>query len=902
MQTTINGRALTFDPRFDETALDVIRERAELTGTKLACGGGICGACTVLVNGTPTCSCLMPATHMDGRNIQTIEAHGRDNLHPVQRAFMANEGLQCGFCTPGFINESIAFYDRWRAEHGKSTPSQHDIALAMSGHLCRCAAYVGIYAAIQQACAGDFDEVTELISPRVDALEKVTGEAKYTVDTVLNERQLEGKILRSIYPNAIVKSVDSSAALALDGVIAVADLMEGNRHMRWIGQPIVGVAAVNEQTATAALELIEVEYDILPAAIGLEQAIQPDSPEVWAEDKSEMPTAAEGMSMPYRWKNNVGHVPIKRLVSKQPGKADRQIDRAQEGVGNGSPTTLVEHTYRNAQQVHTSLEPHATVAEWTAPNALRVVTSSQSIHSLRGEISKHFDLELEEVTAESHYIGGGFGGKQGLYRETKAAITLAKAADAPVRVVATRFEDIAYTTLRPGYKTDMSVLTKADGSPEAIRMDSYGDAGVASGTMPSTIYAVMAPRDVPRDMNDYSVVNNTTPGTPFRAPDAPASRWAIEQAVDEAAFKHEIDPVAIRRKWWPNHEIKNRLLDWVETIPQWQERSKSAGGNQRYQRGIGLATAQWIFVYHAATKVTLSASPAGVRLRCATQDIGNGTRTAMAKAVEDAMGISRHDVTVDIGDASLPEGPVSGGSMVTVSLYPTVYAAAELLMAHLQKEAATKLALKNVEASAGGVIHTAGFTPWQEILAVAEPFSHTEKRSPEKAPLGLHHLNLALPIGLRFGHGAIVTEVEVDTRLGKIRPINVWTSVAVGKIHVPELADSQMYSGVIQGLGYALYEKKEYDLKTGHTLSANLNDYRIPGIGDTPEIHIHYDETGYEEVDGKGIGLAELATIGVAASVGNAVYHATGWRPLETPITPQNVVVGLSAAGLKEGK
>jgi xanthine dehydrogenase YagR molybdenum-binding subunit len=190
--------------------------------------------------------------------------------------------------------------------------------------------------------------------------------------------------------------------------------------------------------------------------------------------------------------------------------------------------------------------------------------------------------------------------------------------------------------------------------------------------------------------------------------------------------------------------------------------------------------------------------------------------------------------------------------------------------------------------------------PWPEILAVAEPFSYTDKRGAERGPLGLR-LNLSRgesdpAIGMHMGHGVVVTEVEVDTMLGKIRPRNVWTAVAVGKIFVPELARSQMYSGVIHGLGYALYEQKQYDFKTGHTLSANLNDYRIPGIGDTPEIHVHFDEQGYEDVRGQGIGLAELAIIGVAASAGNAVYHATGWRPMQTPITPQAVVAGMKGA------
>ncbi len=892
MQTTINGHVVEFEPRFDETALDVIRERAGFTGTKLACGGGICGACTVLVDGTPTCSCLMPATHLDGRAIQTVEQHGRTNLHPVQRALMANDGLQCGFCTPGFVIEGIAFYERWRAAHGKRTPSREEVALAMGGHLCRCAAYVGIFAAMQQACAGEFDDVTELIAPRVDALEKVTGDARYTVDTVL-EGQLEGKILRSAYAHAVVKQVDSSAALAMDGVVAVADLMEGNTRMRFVGQPIAAVAAVDGPTAERALASIKVSYEVLPAVIGPDAALDENSPEVYADGRKNVPTAAEGISLPYRWHNNVARLPAK-ISSWRPAAARRHI----ASTKSSAPRQVVERTFRNAQQVHTSLEPHAAVAHWQSPTALFVQASTQNVRALRHEVAEHFDLEDEQVTVESQYIGGGFGGKQGLYREIIAAITLARRANAPVRIVASRLEDLAYASLRPGAMIDIAIATDAGGAPEAIHMNATGDAGIATGSAPATIYGLMGPR-IQRDLTDQNVVNNTAPGTPFRAPDAPAAHWAIEQGVDEIGEQLGLDPVTIRRRWFPKHEIRNRLFDWVEAIPAWQARSATVGTG-RMRQGVGLATATWLFFYNPDTQVTVSSSPAGIAVSCSTQDIGNGTRSTIAKAVEDVMGIDRHAVMLNIGNAAYPVGPTAGGSQVTASVYPTTARAATEVATHLANAAVANFGLRDVKVAQSGIEHAGGFMPWSEIWAVAEPFSYTDKRGAERGPLGLR-LNLSRgesepAIGMHMGHGVVVTEVEVDTMLGKIRPRNVWTAVAVGKIFVPELARSQMYSGVIQGLGYALYEQKQYDFKTGHTLSANLNDYRIPGIGDTPEIHVHFDEQGYEDVRGQGIGLAELAIIGVAASAGNAVYHATGWRPTQTPITPQAVVAGMKGA------
>lgn len=890
MRTSINGSSFEFEPGATETAIDVIRERAGLTGTKMACGSGVCGACTVLVDGVPKCSCLMPATHMSGREIRTIEAHGRDHLHPVQLAFMANEGLQCGFCTPGFVNEGIAFYDAWREEHGTTRPSHDDIAQAMSGHLCRCAAYVGIYAAIAEACEGGFDGVNALKSPRVDALEKVTGEAAYTVDVTLPD-QLEGKILRSAHPHAVVRSVDTAGAEALEGVIAVADLMGGERHVRFVGQPIFGVAARDLKTAERAVKLIKVDYEILPAAIGIDQAMASDAPEVFVGDKKTMASAAEGAPLPNSWDRNVGHGRI-RATSWRSGAARKSVERAR----NERSANLVEGTFRNHQQVHTALEPHASIAHWDGPNRLTVHASTQNLRQLRDLLAKRFDLKPDHVLVEGQYIGGGFGGKQGLYSETVAAVLLARAARRPVRVVASRFEDLSFTSHRSGSRNEAAIVVKEDGTPQAIMLHAYGDAGIAKGTMTATLYGVMSPW-VRKDLRDKVVLNNTPPSTPFRGPDAPSTFWTMEQLVDEAALKSGIDPVTIRRRWFPDHRIRNRLLDWVETIPVWRERDRSKGEG-RFRRGVGLSTASWLFIYNPDVEVTVRSSPEGLTVSTSTQDIGNGTRTSIAKAVEDAIGLDRLDVKLDIGRSDRPLGPIAGGSQVTASVYPPTYKGAERVAAHLLKEAEAKLGLRAPKAVRGGVEHAEGFTPWREIMAVAEPFRHTAKRGAEKGPLGLR-INMSMKpddpaVGFRLSHSAIVSEVEVDTRLGKIRPLNVWTSAAAGRIFVPDLARSQMYSGVIQGMGYALYEEKVYEPRTGHTVSSNLNDYRLPGIGDTPDVHVHFDEEGYEEISHGGIGLSELATVGVAASVGNAVHHATGWRPRQTPITPRDVVLGVN--------
>src|SRR3954454_23780343 len=204
--TTINGRLVPLPDDPDALLIDVVRDAQHLTGTKLVCGAGVCGACTVLVDGAPVVSCLMPARAAADKSITTVEGIGNGKLHPVQKAFMAHDALQCGFCTPGFIVEAAAFHDRWRAKAGTATPSRQEIGAALSGHLCRCGAYEGIFRAVAEACAGRFDG-DEFVFPRVEAREKVTGLAKFTVD-IRHDGQLEGVILRSRLAHAKIVELD----------------------------------------------------------------------------------------------------------------------------------------------------------------------------------------------------------------------------------------------------------------------------------------------------------------------------------------------------------------------------------------------------------------------------------------------------------------------------------------------------------------------------------------------------------------------------------------------------------------------------------------------------------------------------------------------------------------------
>src|ERR1043166_2426195 len=262
---TINGRLTPLPDDADALLIDVVRDTLKLTGTKLVCGAGVCGACTVLLDGAPVASCLMPARAAAGKAVTTVEGIGAAKLHPVQKAFMAHDALQCGFCTPGFIVEAAAFHDRWRASKGAVVPSREEIGAALLGHLCRCGAYDGIFRAVAEACAGRFDG-DAVVSPRIEAHNKVTGDAKYTVD-IAHEGQLEGVIIRSRLAHARITELDLAPARALPGVVAAISLLGDDRMVRYVGDPIAAVAATNRKLAIEALAAIRVVSESLPATI-----------------------------------------------------------------------------------------------------------------------------------------------------------------------------------------------------------------------------------------------------------------------------------------------------------------------------------------------------------------------------------------------------------------------------------------------------------------------------------------------------------------------------------------------------------------------------------------------------------------------------------------------------------
>ncbi|MCH9681710.1 MAG: molybdopterin-dependent oxidoreductase [Deltaproteobacteria bacterium] len=881
VSTKVNGQTHRLEVHPDDSALDVVRSQLGLTGCKLGCGHGACGACTMQVDGTPVATCLLPATSLHGRAVTTVEGVGAGGLHPVQRAFMAEDAMQCGYCTSGFIVEATAFHDAWRAEHGAREPTKEQVAEAMAGHLCRCAAYVQIYAAIQGACAGRFDGEVE--APRYDAREKVTGKAKYTVDQQ-PDGLLIGKALHSPYAHAVVTKLDWSAALAMPGVEGAVDLLTESRRVRYAGQEIMALAAIDERTALAAIEAVVVEYDVKPAVIGMDAARAVGAEVVYPKrgDRKHPPNSSEGPLLPEGWSGNL-RGPL-GLFSKQRRVARANIERARKDG------TVFEGTFRTQVQCHTALEPHVALAQWEGTDKLTVHISTQAVALKAEEVAERWGLRRDDVRVLAPYVGGGFGAKGTLTHEVVVAVALAQVCDAPVIYGLDRRSEIMIGGNRPGAEIEMSLATDAGGSMTAMRSITHSDSGVAVGGVVSIMHRIIYP-EAPRELVDYDVTNHAPPGKPFRGPAGPQAYFALEQAVDHIAHVRGEDPVAVRRRWDPN-PARNALYDWVDTLPEWTGRPAHKADRGRYRRGIGIAGAAWFAFVEPKSRIQIDASPDGIVVTTASQDIGNGTRTIIAKTIAESLGVGMYDIDLRIGDSRYVHGAWSAGSRTTSSVVPPSKHAAEQLKEELVDIAAKHFRLKGAVAVPGGVAHEGGKVPWSEVLAISPKITVIGRRKRDEGGYAVPQI-MGLATERAVSASLQVVEVEIDTRLGRLSIPRTWAGYGVGRIVSPTLARSQAQGGVLQGISYALYEERRLDPTHGYLLSAGLEDYRIAGIGDVGEIHIHFEESGYEKVRGRSVGLGEIVTLAPAAAIANAVFDATGWRPHELPLRPDRVMKGM---------
>lgn len=892
MECKLNGQSLAFEASPGTSAVEVIREQFKLTGTKKVCGQGACGACTVLLDGIPVLACLTPSEHLDGKTLNTVESYQHSGLHPVQKAFAANDALQCGFCTPGFVMQGIFLYDKYRSKTSIK-PDRKVLAAALSGNLCRCGAYAGILDAMEQAIAGKYDDPDYLPDyPRVEALDKVTGKAVFTADIMLPQ-QMTGLMVRSTHPHARILSCNLEAARQFPGVEAVISLYEETDPvLRYVGQEICAIAAVDMPTAKKAAEKIHLELEPLPFVVDPSEAALPDSPLVYkGKEKNRAPNAAEGIVLPGKWKHNTRR-PLVDLLSVFPRLASFRLKRA----AKSKRSALFSTTFTTAAQIHTPFEPHCCVAHWEGEDKLRVFLSTQAVHWSAREIASIFGLKPENVKLTANHVGGGFGSKLDLGIEVPVSIKLAKITGTPVKVVFSRREEMMTGGYRPPTRIALSLAANRDRKKlKALSVKAETFSGIGINTLVGAMLRLVYP-GMPRLIDERDVVSNLPSAKPFRGPSAPQSYWAMEQAIDAMALELGMTPLEARIQWDPNR-LRQELFRKVGKLTLWQERQENGAQSGRFRTGIGMASGNWFNFFHPKTKVKVAVSAKGISVTTATQDIGTGSRSVLATVVAEVFGLPAATVNVYIGSSSSVQGPTSGGSRSTNSLYNSAKEAALEVRGKLEAAVKDKLGEELAFFGEAG-IHTAkGQIDWKELFVKVPAISATVERGHNtpwnllsRAPLGADDVAMG-PGNLA---SVFVVKVVVDTLLSKIKVESVWGGIASGKIVVPELAKSQCYGGIIQGLSYALYEEREVDKSSGIPVNLNLENYHIAGIGDVPEMDLFFYEAGFEQHKGEVAGLGEISTIPVAAALGNAVFNALGATPRDLPLTIPRISALLS--------
>lgn len=728
---------------------------------------------------------------------------------------------------------------------------------------------------------------------RVDAHAKVTGQAKYTSDIQL-PGMLYAKFIRANVPHATIRSIDVSKALRLPGVHAI-HLIENNTSgqgsafpdVKYVGQPLGGIAAESLDIAKDALRLINVVYDEKPFVIEIEDALADNAPLVFDEpiaqqtDGGDVGVVHEGD----KGEGNLRGPSTSSFFGGPRGNLD-------EGFQNADVT--VERTYRTQVHTHMPLETHGVVIDWK-DDGMMVYASTQNTNGVRNELAQIFDLPKSKVRVICEFMGGGFGAKHSAGSFGPMAAHLSKKTGRPVWLMLDRKEEHLAEGNRPNSIHYLKIGAKNSGELTAIQQRSHGTAGVNLGAGVGRVAQVLY--QCPNFATEqYDVLTHAGPGAAWRAPGNVQGAFGLEQAIDEMAEKLNMDPL-IYRDIIDKSEVRKVERQRGADLFDWSRRKAAGSSSGTLKKGLGVAQSTWprFVTLDSSVEVKIHKG-GGVEIRSSVQDIGTGTKTILAQVVAEELGLPVNAITVNIGDTLFPVGPGSGGSVVTGSITPPARNATydvkkQLLMqvARNWETDASKLVMKD-----GMVMHkddsskkisfaqATNMMRTSQLTAIA---SRSDDYGGFQQSWGLAHGELG---SVQFA------EVTVNAETGFIKVDHVVAAHSCGRPLNLSHLESQVNGGIIQGISYALFENRVMDKSTGHMLNANVDQYKVPMSMEIPKIDVLIVEEygGLSSTDAYGIG--EPANIATAAAIANAVYNAIGERIYEIPITPASILKAIN--------
>jgi xanthine dehydrogenase YagR molybdenum-binding subunit len=725
-------------------------------------------------------------------------------------------------------------------------------------------------------------------TPRYDGPAKAMGKGKYTADINL-PGMLYARMVDASIPHGRIVSIDTSEAEKVPGVRAVhviehvyglAELRDPKQEVpsrypviRYAGQPIAGVAAISQQIANDAAALVKVKYDTMPFVVDRSDARAEDAPMVFPGPADAAGSAGGG--------GGPKGVPQTGNVH---GPQQRKVGDTEKGFAEAD--VVVEGEYFTQVQTHSALETHGFVVDWK-PDEVTVYASTQGTSSVRNEFADVFKLPKNKVRVITEYMGGGFGAKFGAGNEGVVAANLSRKANAPVKLMLDRRQEHIVCN-RPDSHQKLKIGAKHDGTLTAIALTSYGTAGVGTGA--GTAGPATNMYKCPNLLTEeYDVFVNAGPGAAFRAPGHPQGCFAFEQTIDDLAAKLNMDPLALREKIDENpaRKVERQLI--LERT-NWRNRKLAGSDAGPIKRGMGIAQSVWYRFVNMNSSCEVRVSRDGsVELMSAVQDLGTGTKTLLAVIVAEEFGIPPQSVGIRIGDTRFPIGPDSGGSVTAGSITPAVRNASYQVKQKLFAAVAPQLGTTadNLAVQGGRVVFkndpSRSFTlkqvtaklPTDEISAQATRVAEYSKD--------------------RITYGGVdYVELAVDTETGRVHIEKVFGAHDCGRPINPLGVISQINGGILQGISYALFEQRIMDRNAGYMLNANLENYKILGAREVPEIEVVLVENYIAQSSTDAAGIGESAgIITLAAAIGNAFYNATGVRMRRIPMTPANVLSAL---------
>ena len=721
---------------------------------------------------------------------------------------------------------------------------------------------------------------------RVDGRVKVCGEAQYAGDFDA-PRLVHAVLVTSTIAKGRIGQIDAARAEASPGVLLVMT------HLN--AQKLPGDPMQANPPAERALTLLQdalVRYNGEPVAV------------VVAETIEQAQHAAQLVAITYVEETPALDYAAAKASAYKPkqithGDVDTTLGDADAALAGAA----VKHAavYATPMQVHNPMEPHATLAVWQG-DELFVHDATQAVAGARKTLAKKLGMAVEKVRVLSPYLGGGFGCKGSAWSHVTLAAMAAKQLRRPVRLVLQRTQMFGPVGYRPRTEQHIRLGADRDGKLVAIRHEvisptsTFEDWTESSAVLTRMLYAC------PNTITTHRLVKLNL-GTPTfqRAPGEASGSFALEAAMDELAHQLKMDPVELRLR---NHTdvdpesgkpfSSKKLRECYHSAAQrfgWSQRKHEPRALREGDQliGVGMATATYPANRQPASARVRLLADGSALVQCCTQDLGTGTYTIMGQVAADAHGLAPERVRVELGDSDFPEAPVSGGSMTAASVTPAVQAAAkqvrEKLIAMATADAASPLHASRAE----DIDCADGWLRGRGASSGGEPFAAIIARNGGnaiEATAQARHDDADKKKYATHSFGAVFVEVAVDADFGEVRVRRVVAAYSVGRVLNVKTARSQLIGGIVWGIGMALHERALVDAQSGRVLNANLAQYHVPVNADIAAIDVQFvdeDDRNFNPLGARGIG--EIGITGVAGMIANAVYHATGKRIRELPIT-----------------